>query len=416
MWFLAIRHLVSRKKQTIFTLLGIIFGATAYVVISGFFGGFQNFLISQLLDNDAHMRIYAREDFLDAKSLDAPFFRDAAHVFWISPPGGRKDSARILDPQGWYRRLRSDPRVTAYSPQLTTQVLISRAKASVSGRFIGAIPSLQTKVTNIENYMQIGKFSDLGTGGNRVIVGDEFLQKIGAHYGETIFISNGTSTPLPFRVVGVFHIGIKSMDTGVLYGHLSDAQKMNGTPSQVNEIALRVSDTSLAKSMSEDWRKTAQERVQSWDEINANFLNVFSIQNATKYMMISIILVVAGFGIYNILNMVVNQKRKDIAILRSMGFETFDIVSLFLTQGLILGVVGALTGMIFGFLICNYLETISFGGGPLGGAGYLRISYDPIIYVMASVLSVLCSSIASFLPARAAGLMQPIEIIRGGTE
>lgn len=416
MWFLAIRHLVARKRQTIFTLLGIIFGATAFIVISGFFSGFQNFLITQLLDNDAHLKIFAKEDFIEEHSLDKYFFKDVDHVFWFSPPGGKKDLSNITDPNGWYRRLKSDPRVIAYSPHLTAQVLVTRAKASVSGRFIGVDPLLQTKVTNIENYMEMGRFTDIGSGGNRVVVGDDFLNKVGAHYGETILISNGVSQPRPFKVVGVFHTGMKPIDGSSIYGGIVDAQKMNGTPDVINEIAVRVTDTDEAKIMAKDWRETSHEKVESWDETNANFLSVFKIQNATRYMMIAVILIVAGFGIYNILNMVVNQKRKDIAILRSMGFETGEIVSLFLIQGLILGVIGALSGMVFGYLICNYLETIRFGGGPLGGAGFLRISYAPIIYVQAMILSVACSSIASFLPARAAGKMQPIEIIRAGAD
>ncbi|MCM0605075.1 MAG: ABC transporter permease [Xanthomonadaceae bacterium] len=416
MWFLAIRHLVARKRQTLFTLLGIIFGATAFIVISGFFSGFQNFLITQLLDNDAHLKIFAKEDLVTEHSLDQYFFKDAEHVFWISPPGGKKDLASITDPQGWYRRLKSDPRVIAYSPHFTSQILVTRAKASVSGRLIGVDPHLQTKVTNIENYMEMGRFTDIGSGGNRVVVGDDFLGKVGAHYGETILISNGISQPKPFKVVGVFHTGMKPIDGSSVYGGLVDAQKMNGTPDVINEIAVRVTDTDEAKFMAEDWRQSSHEKIESWDETNANFLSVFKIQNATRYMMIAVILIVAGFGIYNILNMVVNQKRKDIAILRSMGFETSEIISLFLIQGLILGIVGAFSGMVFGFLICLYLETIRFGGGPLGGAGFLRISYAPVIYIQALVLSVACSSFASFLPARAAGRMQPIEIIRAGAD
>ena len=416
MWFLALRHLVARKKQTIFTLLGIVFGATAFIVISGFFQGFQDFLINQLLNNDAHIRIYAKEDYILEHALDQDFFSKLSHVFWHSPPGGRKDKAKIQDPQGWYKRLAADPRVEAFSPQLTANVIASRAKTSVTGRLIGVIPAKQVKVTNINDYMVEGKFLDIAQGGNRIIVGDELLSKIGGHVGETLLVSSGTTAAKPYKISGSFHIGIKTLDEAVIYGNLSDAQRLNQTPSQVNEIAIRVFDTDAASSMAASWRQIAEEKVKSWDEINANFLNVFKIQNATKYMMIAVILIVAGFGIYNILNMVVTQKRKDIAILRSMGYETSDVVSLFLIQGFILGVIGAVLGMIFGYWICLYLETIPFGGGPLGGSGYLRVSFAGIIYLRAVILSVGCACFASYLPARTAGNMQPIEIIRAGAE
>ena len=122
MFKLAIRHLLSRPRQTFLTLLGILFGAMAFVVISGVFLGFRNFLTDQLVNNDAHVRIYAREDFLTEHGLDQAFFgSDVAHIFWSSPPAGRKDNAQIVSPANWYARLSADPRPAA--PALGTRRL-----------------------------------------------------------------------------------------------------------------------------------------------------------------------------------------------------------------------------------------------------------------------------------------------------
>ena len=137
--------------------------------------------------------------------------------------------------------------------------------------------------------------------------------------------------------------------------------------------------------------------------------------------MIMTVLIVAGFEIYNVLNMTVTQKRQDIAILRSMGYDTFDVVMLFFSQGLILGVCGAIFGLISGYILCRYLQTIPFSGGPMGGGhpggtqGYLHIAVTPMIYVQATLLALFAASIASILPSRAAGKLTPIEIIRQGT-
>lgn len=417
MFFLAIRHLIARKRQTLFTLLGILFGATAFVTISGFFEGFQKFLTQQLLDNDAHIRITAREDLISEHSLDRDFFPGASHVFWKSPPSGGRDNQRIQNPLGWYQLLKADQRVRAFSPQLTTQVIVTRGKVSYSARFIGSVPEMQERVTNLNSYMISGQFRDIGVGGNRVIFGEELLNKLGTHVGETVMISTGRAAPIPYKIVGYFSIGIRAIDDGTIFGNLADVQKMNQTPSQVNEIAVRVNDIDAAKSMAENWSVMSQEKIQSWDQINANVLSVFKIQNATRYLMIATILVVASFGIYNILNMVVNQKRKEIAILRSMGFERHDIIQLFITQGIVLGVIGGILGMVSGYGICSFLQTIPFAGGPLGkGSGYLNISFDVGIYIKAMLLAMGTATIAAFLPARAAGRMTPIDIIRAGAE
>jgi lipoprotein-releasing system permease protein len=416
MFYLAIRHLLARKKQTLFTLLGVFFASTSFVVITAFFLGFQEFLIDQLLNNDAHIRISSKEEFIQKDSFNPVFFPNEIPM-WVSAPSGRRDNNKILNPQGWYHRLKQDPRVQAFSPQLTAQVLMTRAQAQVTARMIGSNAEQQQQVTNIREYMIQGKFLDISVGGNRVIVGDELLSKLGAHVSETILISNGKSAPVPFKVVGSFHVGIRSLDQGVAFAALSDVQRINQTPTQVNEIAVRIQNVQDAYRIAKDWEAVSTERVQSWDEINTNVLNVFAIQNGTRIMMTAVILLVAGFGIYNILNMVVTQKRKDIAILRSMGFEQKDIVSLFLSQGFIVGSIGGVLGLIIGYWISRGLEMIPFGGGPLGtGAGHMTVSFAADIYIKGLLFSLISALIASYLPARSAGKLTPIEIIRAGTE
>ena len=201
------------------------------------------------------------------------------------------------------------------------------------------------------------------------------------------------------------------------FGALADIQAINQTPNQVNEIAVRLHDYSLAASIANTWSTLGSEKVQSWDQINANIYDVFKLQDAVRFLSIGSILVVAAFGIYNVLNMTVMQKRKDIAILRSLGYSQNDIISLFFSQGLILGVAGALFGVLFGYLISKYMSTISFSGGPMGsGTGKIVVSFDPEIYINAGTLALVSAILASFFPARAAGKLTPIEIIRAGAD
>jgi lipoprotein-releasing system permease protein len=321
-----------------------------------------------------------------------------------------------MNPVGWYQRLLADPRVKAYSPQLTANVILTRAKTAISGRLIGSRPEMQVKVTNIEEFMLKGRFIDLQVGGNRVVAGAGLMDKLGAHMGETMLISTGMGGAAPFKVIGIFKTGIKQIDDSTAFAELADVQRVNRTPEQVTDIAVRLHDFNQAKELALAMSKASVEKVQSWDQINENFLNVFRIQDATRYMMITVILIVAGFGIYNILNMTVNQKKKEIAILRSMGFEGGDIVELFLLQGAILGFMGGVIGLGVGYFICLQLQKIKFGGGPMGGAGYLKIAFLPDIYFFGFLLPLVVSILASVLPARAAARMTPIQIIREGSE
>lgn len=416
MWFLALKHMFARPKQSLMTLLGIVFGSAAFITISGFMLGFQGFLLEQLVNNDAHIKISAKEDFLHPDEFNKNFFGQQKHVFWVLPPSGRRDLDHITDLQGWSRRLKADPRVTAFSPQLSSQGIISLATAKATAQIIGSNPFQQSQISNIASYMQQGSFFDISRGGNRIILGTGLAMKLGAQVGQTVQVNMGNSAPVPFKVVGLFRIGIKTIDEARAFGFLADVQKLSQRPNEVNEIGVRVQDFHEAAMIANDLKSISEEQVQSWDQINENFLSVFKIQDATRYMMIIVILIVAGFGIYNILNMTVNQKKKEIAILRSIGFEANDIVRLFLTQGILFGAVGGIIGLVIGFFICNYLETIPFGGGAMGGSGFLMISFDPKIYTYGFLLGFATSSIASYLPAKAASRLMPIEIIRGGAE
>lgn len=415
MIFLALRYLIARRRQTILTLLGVFLGTAAYVAISGFFLGFQGYLVQQLIDNSAQVHIQAREDELQSHQLDTDFFgRDVAHAFWGPAPSGVKGNTEVQNPQSWYRRLDADPRVKAYSPLMTAPALFTLAKVSVSATLIGCNPTQQAKVTSVADSMTEGRFTDIASGGNRVILGSELKRHLGATVGDIVLVSVEARPAVPFKIVGFYSLGSRFADAQA-YGALQDVQKLRGTPNVVNEIAVRLWDYTQAADMATTWSALLPERTESWDQQNANILSMFTLQNALRYSMIATVLIVAGFGIHNVLNMTVNQKRQDIAILRSMGYDEFDIIALFFSQGFILGVFGGALGLLAGYLICRYLQTVQFMMTTPGGApGTLHIDLSWSIYAQAAGLALFAASIASILPARAAGKLTPIDIIRAG--
>ncbi len=393
-------------------LLGITLGATGFVAISGMMLGFQTFIIDQLVNNDSHVRISAREDILTEHSLDSDFYPNANHVFWISPPSGRRDNSFITYPQGWFNRFEKDPGIDAYSPQLVTQVLVSRAKISLAGRLIGSVPQRQMKVTNIQDYMLSGSFTDISSGGGKILVGSGLLEKLGARVSETLLISIGKAEPVPMKVVGSFKIGVKGLDDTTLFASLGDVQKINRTPSQISDIAVRLYDVASADGVSDQWSQYSQEKVRSWSQANEGTMSVFKTQDIVRFAMTVAILTVAGFGIYNMLSMSITHKRREIAILRSVGFEPHDVTNLFLIQGIFLGIAGGLLGVALGYLACLYMSTIQVSSARFIGGGTMMISFDPKIYIRAFFLAFGASVGASWIPARGAGKLTPIDIIR----
>ena len=413
MFFLAIRHLLSRKKQTSLILLGIILGTVAYIAISAMMMGFQSFIVDQLVNNDSHIRINAREELLTDTSLNDAFFNTDTVIKWIKPPSGRKDNPYILSPWAWLDRLEKDENVVAASPQLIIQGIASYGKTTYGVSIVGSEVEKQKAVSTIENFMVSGKFSDIGTSGNRIAVGEGFLKKVGARKGESIFLTVGKGLPQSFRIVSVFDLGVKVLDEGRIFASLSDLQKLNETPSRISDIAIRLKDLTKAGEIASSYNLFGQEKVLSWDQANEGIMSVFKTQDIVRNTMTISILIVAGFGIYNILSLAVTHKRREIAILRSMGFEPRDISNLFLIQGIILGLIGGTVGLIFGILVAYIMSQIEVSASRGLGGNHMIISFDYIIYVKAFVLALLSSSFASFFPARAAGKLEPIEIIRG---
>lgn len=415
---LAFRYLLSRKRQSLLTLLGIFLGAGGYVIISGFFVGFQGYIIEQLVNNNAHIFIQYRQELLSPHSLDSSMFNknDNEVGFWQSAPAGRKDYAKIENPQNWYKRLEADPRVAAFSPQYSMPVVLSRARASASVNLMGCIPSQQASVTNLASKMIEGSFSDLGSGGNRIIVGKELLNQLGAKVSQNINVTAGSRAAVPFKIVGVYSSGNRNSDLQA-FAAIADVQKINGSSGVINEIQVKLKNYNQASSVATIWQTLGPEKVESWDQRNASFFSMIALQTMMRYIIVAVVMLVAGFGIYNVLMMTVNQKMKDVAILQAIGYTSKDVLKLFLSQGLLLGICGALSGIFFGYLICLYLQTLKMVGPPGSSTSeHLHIAIDIGIYLQASLLAIASSTLASFLPARAASKLTPIEIVRGGAE
>lgn len=411
MLFLAFKQLRARPRQTILTFIAIVLGSTAYVVFSGLMLGFQDKILDSLINTDAHVKISPRDDLITAETFRDVFFRDSG-LKWAVPPSGKTDSTKLGRAQLWYQRLAQEPRVAAYAPQLSRQVIFVRGRFSVPGNLIGIVPSRQKKVTNLDQNVVEGRMDDLSRGGALVILGAELLRKLGGRVGDTIRVVSPNGQSSPVRVIGVFKAGTRLIEGSLAYASLETTQAITGSQGQVSVIGIKLKELKDAEPLAQEWANLSNDKVESWEKANESILTVFFTQDLVRNITTLTIILVVSFGIYNILNMVVNQKKREIAILRSMGYSSRDIEVLFLYQGVLLGFLGAGLGLVIGYVICLYLSTIVLPGNPATGLNKLLISFKPVIYLRAFAISSGSSLLASFFPARAAGRLAPIEVIR----
>lgn len=410
MFFLAIRQLLDRLQQSLLTLTGIALGTAAYVIFAGIMLGFQDQIVDLLVNTDAHIRISPRDEYRTAESYEGVFFDDA-RVFWLAPPSGMDRSRDLSDVYGWYQRLQADHRVAAFAPQLNLQIMAGNSSQLGAAIIFGVDPEKQKLVSNMEENFLEGSLSELGRGNSLAIIGSKMQEKLGVRMNGRVQVVTSEGKQAYLKVVGIYEFGNSQLDQGFIYTDIRTAQSLSEGAAHVSDIVVRLHDVTQAAEVASQWSQFTRDKVESWDQANESILSVFQMQDVIRNSITAVIVLIIAFGIYNILNMVVFQKQKEIAILRSIGFDQKDTIQLFLIQGLILGILGSAAGLLLGFLGCLYVSTITIGGEET--VRQMMVSYKPSIYLTGFTISVAASALSSYLPARRAAKLQPIEIIRG---
>lgn len=411
MFFLAMKQLISRKKQTILILLGIAMGTMLYVMISGIQLGFREYISSALLNRTAHVIIQGADNLISEEKLQYRFFKELSLINWIIAPGGKRDESKLSNYQGWKELLDNHPDVYSYTPRLAINVIISKGKNKHNLSLIGIIPERQVKASDIEDYMKEGKFINLSGGGDKIILGTTAVKELGLRIGQQIKVNIGQGESRPFKLVGIITFGDEQTDRTMAFAHLNDVQTLNHTPGRIGHIAVSLFEMDKAQELADQWSLYSNDEVLDWQEANKMFMEMIKMQDIVRLFITISILIVAAFGIYNVLSIMINQKKKEIAILRSVGYAPNRILELILIQGVFLGITGGISGILMGLSLNLYIESIDLGF-EIGNSNHLLMSYEPSIFITAFWAAILASIIASVLPAFAASKMTPMDIIR----
>lgn len=408
MWFLVIKQLMSRKGQTILTLVAVILGAAGYIIFSSIQLGSEEKFKNDLVDSNGHISIMVRNDIISAETVRSYFFGDSA-IHWINTPIGNRTNATLSMPSQWYARLEVNPEVEAYSPVCSGTAIVRNNQTERSISVVGIDPDKHIRATNLGTYLTSGSFANLDKGNSLGITGERLLDMLGVRVNDTIKVISSTGQVYPIKIIGTINSGDRRMDENNIYTSLTTARMISNTPGKVSKIIVRLKDINRSTPLAEEWRSQSRDNVESWEELSANFMSAIKTQAVVRNITITILILVIAFGIYNILNMVVNHKKNEIAILRSIGYNQHDVVQIFLLQGIVISVIGALAGIIIGAGVCYYIQTARI---PVG-RGVMLVSWSPLIYLKSFVIVNTATIIASYFPAKAAGRLSPIEIIRG---
>jgi lipoprotein-releasing system permease protein len=299
-------------------------------------------------------------------------------------------------------------------------VLVGSGVLTFAGRqqgitISGVSPPSIKGVSTIDEKIVDGTLDALSANANGIVIGKGLADKFSLAIGSTLGVATSTSASRPMKVVGIFRTGNATYDETQTFVLLKRAQVMLDRPNRVNRFIIQLDDPYQARDVAGRIEDTIGYKSVSWAEANEDIVSVLIIRNIIMYSVVSAILIVASFGIYNTLSTIVMEKTRDIAIMKSMGFHARDVRAIFLLEGLIVGAVGSLFGLALGIGLMKALSEISLK--PPGATEMINLPvwWGPEQFALAAAFAVTSCLAAAYLPARRAGRVHPVDILRGLT-
>jgi lipoprotein-releasing system permease protein len=277
----------------------------------------------------------------------------------------------------------------------------------------GIEPDRDARVSRLANDLIAGEVSDLLTAPNGIILGSQLAERLGVRVGDMLVATSSAGSTLMVRVVGLFHTGVLSADRGRSYTLLRRAQVLLNRPNIVNRIQIRLVDYRDALPMARQIETRFGFVSESWEQVNEDIFAVLQLRNIIMFTIVGAILLVASFGIYNVISTIVHDKARDIAILKSIGFEAAFIRRMFILEGVLVGVAGALAGSALGVAIIEGIRLTPIEIKAVVEVQRLSMDRSMIHYVAAAAFAVVSATLAAYLPARRAAALRPVDILRG---
>ncbi len=412
-WFIGLRYLKAKRKQTFISIItvisiaGVTVGVMALIVVLAVMSGFEKTLKEKILGTHAHLVLLK----VGQEGMD--HYEEVA------------------------KRVEGVKGVVSAAPFIFNQVMLS-SESNVSGVVLKGIdPHRVRKVTELANNLKTGRLEDLMRVREGdlpgVILGVELAKHLSVSLNDTIQVISplGTMTPMGlvpkmkrFRVVGTFYSGMYEIDNTLAYVSLESAQRFFSLGGRVTGIEIKTDDIYRVRQIGKEIRREMGFSfwTKDWMEMNRNLFSALKLEKIAMFIILVLIVLVAAFNIISTLMMVVMEKNKDIAILKAMGTPSKGILKIFVIEGLVIGVVGTILGTILGLGAAFNLETITgfvedlFGFKILASDIYyidkLPSQVNALDVVLIVITAISISLLATVYPSWRASKLDPAEALR----
>jgi lipoprotein-releasing system permease protein len=410
-FFIALRQLWDRKLLNSIAVGGVMLGVLTLIGINGIMQGFQVKFLSNIIKISPHVIIFDKQ-LRPAPPMLARYEDDfvAARVSHETPSDRQ---LRINRPAEIVRALERMDGVVGAAGSVVGSAVLAIGSKEYPVDLRGIDPPRQDKVTPISQYIVKGSYRALAASPDGILLGSGIAAKMGAHVDDILVVGSALGEKLNLKVVGIYEAGIPPVDNTRVYVSLHNAQTLLAKPDIVGRIDIKLSDPDAAPAFTAAVERMFGYDAESWQETNANFLGLFAMQNTIINFVVSAILSVGGFGILAIQIMIVLQKTRDIAILRSVGFKRSDVLVAFLLQGAIIALIGAVLGDVIGHYVLVALSHLKTHQEGLVKSETFLVFDDPRFYWYGAGFALFVGLLASVIPALRASRVEPVDVLRG---
>ena len=396
-------YIFSNKKLTAVAVLGVVLGMSVYIFMNSLLVGFDKSSNASIFRNTSHIRVFKDDEM--SKVLP----KNSKENYIIINPKVIPNNYTIIDPNKVLETILRQKEVTVATPQVTSTVFYNNGRSQISGISVGVKPDEANLMYNIKSFMVDGNFDLLKNKPNGIVIGSGISKKMNLQVDDNLNLTSSKGINRTFKIVGIFETNNSAIDKTKSYIDLSAAQQLlKEGNSYITDINVNVTDPEIADKIAEKLTQIVGYKAEGWKEANEALMAQSKMRTLIITFVSLTILLVAGFGIYNILNMTVSQKINDIAILKAMGFKGKDVIRIFVTQAISIGIMGVIGGILMATLLITSLKRVYLGGD----IGYFPIDYEPLKYLQGVVIGLIITFFAGYIPAKKAANVDPVEILR----
>jgi len=399
------------------SLAGIIFGIGFFVVTQAQTSGFEQFFIRTILGTDGAIRVEDKfQDTIFAMVSDG-HGKDASKFEAAGDRSARKYIEGVEDPALLTEALHKFSNVSGVSTILQGAVVVDSSFKNDSAKVYGIILDDHLNVSDLARQIvkESGTLDDFRQTPQGLLVGKELALRLQVKTGDSVILRAGTEQRR-YRISALFETGVSDIDKVRIYMHLREARSLLKKTSGASFLQVALFNRDRAREDAAQMEEVLRHGAKSWQEREKSWLNAFYALKISAALTVSTIILISGLGMFNTLAMLVIEKTKEIAILRSMGYTREDISRIFLWLGAIVLIIGTVGGWILGWCVTYGVSKWPIHITGIFTAETFQVYWSITHYIVATVCATVVVMTAALIPARRAARLEPGDIIRGTSQ